>query len=65
MEHIIENREERVASREDASFVKVTLDDSGEFYSQAIATIICEGDAIGAVVLSDRDEKKKIEFLNK
>ncbi|MBO5372320.1 MAG: stage V sporulation protein T [Lachnospiraceae bacterium] len=60
MEHIIENREERVASREDASFVKVTLDDSGEFYSQAIATIICEGDAIGAVVLSDRDEKKKM-----
>ena len=60
MENIIENREDLVASREDASFVKVTLDDAGEFYSQAIATIICEGDAIGAVVLYDKNEKSQM-----
>lgn len=60
MESIIENREDRVASRDDASFVKVTLDDAGEFHSQAIATIICEGDAIGAVVLYNKDEKQKM-----
>lgn len=57
MEDIIENREDFVANRDDASFVKITLDDAGGLYSQAVATIICQGDAIGAVVISDRDEK--------
>lgn len=60
MENIIENREDRVSSRDDSSFVKVTLDDAGEFHSQAIATIICEGDAIGAVVLYDKDERRQM-----
>ena len=60
MENIIENREDRVASKEDDAFVKVTLDDAGEFHSQAIATIICEGDAIGAVVLYNKDDKRSM-----
>ena len=38
----------------------MTLDDSGDFASQAISTIICEGDAIGSVILYNKDEKTKI-----
>ncbi len=49
-----------MASKEDDAFVKVTLDDAGEFHSQAIATIICEGDAIGAVVLYNKDDKRSM-----
>ena len=40
--------------------IKITLDDAGEFASQAVSTIICEGDAIGAVILCSRGEKGKL-----
>ena len=56
MEDIIESREDFVANKEDSSFVKITLDDTGELSSQAVATIICQGDAIGAVVISNKKE---------
>ena len=49
-----------LASRNDAEFVKVTLDDAGEFGQQALSTIICEGDAIGAVILYEKDEKSRM-----
>jgi AbrB family transcriptional regulator (stage V sporulation protein T) len=38
----------------------VTLDDAGEFGQQALSTIICEGDAIGAVILYEKDEKSRM-----
>ena len=58
LECVIEDRNSMVASKEE--FVKVTLDDSGEFTSQAISTIISEGDAIGSVILYNKDEKTKM-----
>ncbi len=60
MEGIIENRADFVANKDDDSFVKITLDDTGEQCSQAVATIICQGDAIGAVVISDKNEKRQM-----
>lgn len=48
------------ASAGDAEFMKVTLDDAGEYTEQAFSTIICEGDAIGAVIICNKDEKKKM-----
>ncbi len=60
MEGIIESRADFVANRNDEGFVKITLDDSGEMCSQAVATIICQGDAIGAVVISDKNEKSQM-----
>lgn len=33
---------------------------AGEYTEQALSTIICEGDAIGAVVICNKDEKKKM-----
>ena len=38
----------------------MTLDDAGEFGQQALSTIICEGDAIGAVILYEKDEKSRM-----
>ncbi|MCI5621976.1 MAG: stage V sporulation protein T [Lachnospiraceae bacterium] len=60
LEEVIEERKNQVSEKGDDRFIKVTLDDSGEHYSQAISTIICEGDAIGSVVLYSKDEKNKI-----
>ena len=60
LECVMEDRNSMVASKEESEFVKVTLDDNGDFASQAISTIICEGDAIGSVILCNKDEKTKI-----
>ncbi len=42
------------------TFVRLTADDAGEYRQQAISTIICEGDAIGAVILCSREEREKM-----
>ena len=60
LEEAIGDRKSFLASKEDAGFIKITLDDNGEFASQAVSTIICEGDAIGAVILCSRDEKGRL-----
>lgn len=60
MEEIIEERKSLLGAKENASFVRLTMDDKGEYCRQAISTIICEGDAIGAVVLCARDDKEKM-----
>lgn len=60
LENVIEERENILASQPDGKFVKITIDDAGEYKAEAISTIICEGDAIGAVVLYNKDEKCKM-----
>ena len=60
LEDAISERKNFLTSRNDAEFVKVTLDDAGEFGQQALSTIICEGDAIGAVILYEKDEKSRM-----
>ena len=57
METSIEERETFLASKDEKAFKKITLDDKEEHLSQAVSTIICEGDAIGSVILSQKDEK--------
>jgi len=60
LEEVIGARKNYQASAGDANFIKVTLDDAGEFVQQAVSTIICEGDAIGAVILCDKEDKRKM-----
>lgn len=60
LEEIISERKNILAEKKDADFIKITLDDTGEFGQQAVSTIICEGDAIGAVVLYEREDKTKM-----
>ena len=61
LEEIIGERKSLVASDDEKTFVKLTADDAGEYRQQAISTIICEGDAIGAVILCSREEREKWE----
>ncbi|MDD5949912.1 MAG: stage V sporulation T C-terminal domain-containing protein [Lachnospiraceae bacterium] len=58
MEDMIEERRSQVAQSGDKNFVNIT--DSIPFYAQAAATIICEGDAIGAVMILDNDKNSKL-----
>ena len=60
LEEIIGARKSVLASKEEADFARITLDDAGEFRQQAISTIICEGDAIGSVILYSKDEKERM-----
>ncbi len=59
LEGLIEERGNLIAAAADNNFVQITLDDSGEHSSEVISTILCEGDAIGAVILYGKDGKKK------
>lgn len=57
IEQCIFNRQNFVAKKNDKNFLQVTAIGNLEFNSEAIATIICEGDAIGTVILlSNRDD---------
>lgn len=60
MEELIGERKNLLGAKEDASCIRMTLDDAGDYSRQAISTIICEGDAIGAVALCSKDEKEKM-----
>ena len=56
-EHAMHQRQNIVAQKADKGFIQITALKNYDFCSQAIATIICEGDAIGAVMLlSSNDE---------
>ena len=60
LEIAIEERANILASQSDSKFIKVTLDDGGDYAGEAISTIICEGDAIGSVILYNKDEKSQV-----
>ncbi len=60
LEDAISERKSFVATKDDSHFVKITIDDMGDFGQQAVSTIICEGDAIGAVILCEKIEKGKM-----
>ncbi len=61
----IERRETVVAMDADARFCQVTADEA-EVFSEAVSTILAEGDAIGAVILLSRDmEREFAEFEEK
>ena len=60
LEIAIEERANILASQSDSKFIRVTLDDGGDYAGEAISTIICEGDAIGSVILYNKDEKSQV-----
>ena len=60
MEKCINARSTHIANRNDSDFVPLLDDDSitdGKYNYQLIAPIICEGDALGAIVFLSPDKK--------
>lgn len=60
LENLIEERESLNAVKSNRDFIAVLEEETDEYESQVIATIICEGDAIGSVILLSRDPKVKM-----
>ena len=61
----IELRESYSAVGSDVHFSQIT-DDETEIYAEAVSTILCEGDAIGAVILLTRNVDREFgEFEEK
>lgn len=58
LEELIERRGTLQVNSEDKSFIRVTPDDGGDFPLEAIATIICNGDSIGAVIIYGKNNEK-------
>lgn len=59
LEMMIHERESVVASKEEKQFLSIAGEELEGVTAEAIAPIICEGDAIGAVALLGRDGKSK------
>lgn len=59
LDDLINERENVLAGKDDKNFVNIVNDDEGEYTYQAIAPIISEGDAIGAVIILTKDPKLK------
>ncbi|MHB1315686.1 MAG: stage V sporulation protein T [Christensenellales bacterium] len=57
LEQIITKRQKLVASRDQGKFIPITNDEeeNTRYHNQTIVPILCEGDAIGAVILLGRD----------
>lgn len=59
LEDMIDARQSIIASRNDRDFVPITEPDTEEYQAQAISPIICEGDAVGAVIITTKEQKAK------
>lgn len=59
LEQMIEERQNILAKKGDRNFLSIT-NQEGDYTAQTAATIICEGDAIGAVILLDTDKNPKL-----
>lgn len=60
LSEVISRREQFLAVAGEKKFTKVTAEQSGEYDCQVISPIICEGDAIGAVVILAKEGKKAL-----
>ena len=55
LEHVIQERATVQAGKDDRNYVEVSAEDMEGVTAQVVTPIICEGDAIGAVVIMSRE----------
>lgn len=60
LEDVIDNRSSVMAIKEDKKFVPIVSGELEDYHSQVISPIICEGDAIGSVVITTRENRMKL-----
>ena len=59
LEEIIDGRESFIANRDERRFIPIIDGDNEDYCSQVISPIICEGDAIGSVIITTKEQKVK------
>ena len=63
LEQMILNRNNIIAGKDDGQFIPVTTEDTEEYSGEVTAVILCEGDAIGSVIILSKDPKYKMGVL--
>ena len=59
LENVINERTALMAGKDDKAYTPVAAEDVEGVTAQVVAPIICEGDAIGAVVIMSREPRAK------
>ena len=57
LDSLMENRQQATHCKKNKDLIRVVEDDACDYYGQAVASIVSDGDCAGAVVLCARDEK--------
>ena len=65
LEEAINDREVIMAKKGDKKYIRITGDREDIYEAEIIQTIISEGDAIGAVLVLSKDEKKKLSEIER
>lgn len=65
LDQAISDREFLMANYDDKKYIKITDENYEDFKGQTISPIICQGDAIGAVVLLDKEGKDRMGEVEK
>lgn len=60
LEKVIHDREQVLSAGDDKKFVSVTGEAGEEELPQVVCPILCEGDAIGSVVLQSKDPRRRL-----
>ncbi len=57
LEQIIDERINLIANKGEKKFISIINGEGEDYAAQVVSPIICEGDAIGAVIITTKDEK--------
>ncbi len=60
LEQAMKNREQIIAYSNERKYIQISDEYQDESLGQVICPIICEGDVLGAVVILERSDKKKV-----
>lgn len=63
MEQIISSRENTLSAKGERGFAPVLREDDDEYEQQVVSVIISEGDAIGSVVMLEKNPRQKMSVL--
>lgn len=58
LETVIEDRENILVDNKEYKYIQITDNDREDFTGEAVSPILCEGDAIGAVVILSREPRQ-------
>lgn len=60
LEEAINDRESILAKKGEKKYIKILSNSDEEYYGEIVQTILCEGDAIGAVIILSRTESEPL-----
>ena len=60
LENSISEREQILAYQGEKKFIPITEDMQDSYYGEIVSPVICEGDVLGAVILLEKQDKKKL-----